>query len=146
MTSPAESGNGSPDGPRADAVKAALYTVPTDAPEGDGTLAWDATTLVLVRARSGDTTGIGYTYGAPATPRPSRSSWPASSPAGEPGRLVLLRRVLAREGPTRVRVGTDNAPRAMRRWMPRCCCLPCAARCPRPIPVRGPRCAPPRTN
>ncbi|MFI8186943.1 hypothetical protein ACIF70_41660 [Actinacidiphila glaucinigra] len=43
--------------------------MPTDAPEGDGTLTWDATTLVLVRVRSGCTTGIGWTYGAPATAR-----------------------------------------------------------------------------
>jgi L-alanine-DL-glutamate epimerase-like enolase superfamily enzyme len=42
-----------------------VYTIPTDAPEADGTHAWDSTTMVLVRARSGDTTGIGWTY-APA--------------------------------------------------------------------------------
>ncbi|WP_050782567.1 enolase C-terminal domain-like protein [Streptomyces griseoflavus] len=60
---------GAGEGPAVDAVEAAAYTVPTDAPEGDGTLAWDSTTLVLVRVRSGATTGIGYTYGAPATAR-----------------------------------------------------------------------------
>jgi L-alanine-DL-glutamate epimerase-like enolase superfamily enzyme len=54
-------------GPLVDAVDAAAYTVPTDAPEGDGTLVWESTTLVLVQVRSGDTTGLGYTYGAPAT-------------------------------------------------------------------------------
>ena len=41
------------------------YTVPTDAPEADGTLAWDDTTIVVVEARSGLTTGLGWTY-APA--------------------------------------------------------------------------------
>lgn len=46
-------------------VEAAAYTVPTDAPEGDGTLSWDSTTLVAVRARCGATTGLGYTYGSP---------------------------------------------------------------------------------
>ncbi|MFF3006727.1 enolase C-terminal domain-like protein [Kitasatospora sp. NPDC057940] len=40
---------------------------PTDAPEADGTLAWEHTTMVLVRARGGGTTGLGYTYGDPAT-------------------------------------------------------------------------------
>lgn len=50
-----------------DAVDVAAYTVPTDAPEGDGTLSWTSTTLVLVRVRSGVTTGLGYTYGAAAT-------------------------------------------------------------------------------
>ncbi|SFC64538.1 L-alanine-DL-glutamate epimerase [Nocardioides terrae] len=43
-----------------------VYTVPTDAPEGDGTMAWDATTMVLVTARSGGTTGTGWTYGPAA--------------------------------------------------------------------------------
>lgn len=46
-------------------VEAAAYTVPTDAPGGDGTLSWDSTTLVVVRARCGATTGLGYTYGSP---------------------------------------------------------------------------------
>jgi L-alanine-DL-glutamate epimerase-like enolase superfamily enzyme len=49
-----------------EALTAAAYTVPTDAPEGDGTLTWDATTIVLVEARAGGRTGIGWTYGSPA--------------------------------------------------------------------------------
>ncbi|MFE9411335.1 enolase C-terminal domain-like protein [Streptomyces sp. NPDC006704] len=53
--------------PSVDAIEAAAYTLATDAPEGDGTLAWDRTTLVVVHARSGATTGFGYTYGAPET-------------------------------------------------------------------------------
>ncbi|WP_329203182.1 enolase C-terminal domain-like protein [Streptomyces sp. NBC_01435] len=47
-------------------VEAAAYTVPTDSPEADGTLAWESTTLVLVRVGSGGATGLGYTYGAAA--------------------------------------------------------------------------------
>ncbi len=46
--------------------EAAAYTVPTDAPEADGTLAWDQTTLVLVTAQAGPECGIGWTYGAAA--------------------------------------------------------------------------------
>src|SRR3954454_11504899 len=42
----------------------AAYTIPTDSPESDGTLEWDATTIVLVHASAGGETGIGYTYGA----------------------------------------------------------------------------------
>ena len=53
--------------PRIDRLDVRVYTVPTDAPEADGTLAWDSTTLVLVEAASGDTTGLGWTYGAAAT-------------------------------------------------------------------------------
>ena len=37
-------------------------TVPTDAPESDGTLAWDSTTIVVVEAHAGGETGLGYTY------------------------------------------------------------------------------------
>jgi len=51
------------DGPRVEAVHASAYRVPTDSPEGDGTLAWDATTLVLVRVKAGDLVGTGWTYG-----------------------------------------------------------------------------------
>jgi L-alanine-DL-glutamate epimerase-like enolase superfamily enzyme len=46
-----------------DAVDVTAYTVPTDAPESDGTAEWDATTMVLVEARGGSETGLGYTYG-----------------------------------------------------------------------------------
>ncbi len=42
------------------------YTVPTDAPESDGTLQWDATTIVVVEAHAGEAVGLGYTYGPPA--------------------------------------------------------------------------------
>src|SRR3954468_20247321 len=44
----------------------AAYTIPTDAPESDGTLEWDSTTIVLVHASAGGQTGLGYTYGAEA--------------------------------------------------------------------------------
>jgi L-alanine-DL-glutamate epimerase-like enolase superfamily enzyme len=46
------------------------YRIPTDTPgESDGTFVWDATTLVLVEARGGGSTGIGYTYADVATAR-----------------------------------------------------------------------------
>ena len=47
-------------------VEPRVYTVPTSSPEADGTLAWDSTTMILVRARAGDTVGTGWTYGPPA--------------------------------------------------------------------------------
>ena len=43
-------------------LEVAAYTIPTDAPEADGTLAWDATTIVVVHAHGGGETGLGYTY------------------------------------------------------------------------------------
>jgi len=53
-------------GPPVTRVVATAYTVPTPAPESDGTLEWDATTIVVVEAAAGFTTGIGYSYTAPA--------------------------------------------------------------------------------
>ena len=41
------------------------YEIPTDAPESDGTLEWESTTVVVVEAHAGGETGLGYTY-APA--------------------------------------------------------------------------------
>lgn len=41
-------------------------TIPTDAPEADGTLSWDATTIVLVQASSAGHTGVGFSYTAGA--------------------------------------------------------------------------------
>ncbi len=38
------------------------YTIPTDAPESDGTIEWDSTTIVIVEARGGGEIGLGYTY------------------------------------------------------------------------------------
>lgn len=45
----------------------ASYTVPTDAPESDGTLQWHSTTLVLVQIEAGGRHGIGYSYADRAT-------------------------------------------------------------------------------
>ncbi len=47
-------------------VRAQAYTIPTDAPEADGTASWTSTTLVVVHARGGDREGIGYSYADPA--------------------------------------------------------------------------------
>ena len=38
------------------------FTVPTDAPEADGTIEWDATTIVIVLISAGGQQGIGYSY------------------------------------------------------------------------------------
>jgi L-alanine-DL-glutamate epimerase-like enolase superfamily enzyme len=54
------------DAPVIEGLGAAVYVIPTDAPEADGTLAWDKTTMVLVTARAGGREGIGWTYAAGA--------------------------------------------------------------------------------
>ena len=46
-----------------DCLQVSAYTVPTDSPESDGTLAWDSTTMILVEVEGGGETGLGYTYG-----------------------------------------------------------------------------------
>jgi L-alanine-DL-glutamate epimerase-like enolase superfamily enzyme len=43
-------------------LNVSTFTVPTDAPESDGTLKWDKTTMVLVEVHAGGHTGLGYTY------------------------------------------------------------------------------------
>jgi len=48
-------------------AKAEVFTVPTDAPEADGTCSWDSTTMVLVILEAGGKAGLGYTYADEAT-------------------------------------------------------------------------------
>ena len=43
-------------------LEVAAYTVPTDAPETDGTLSWESTTVVVVHAYAGGEWGLGYSY------------------------------------------------------------------------------------
>ncbi|WP_407648846.1 enolase C-terminal domain-like protein [Actinacidiphila epipremni] len=64
--SAAGEGGADPGGPRIRALRAAVLTVPTEAPEADGTLAWAETTLVAVHAEAAGVTGLGWTYGSPA--------------------------------------------------------------------------------
>ncbi|GAA1729023.1 enolase C-terminal domain-like protein [Nonomuraea bangladeshensis] len=54
---------------RIEQVTAAAYRVPADRPEGDGTLAWDATTLVVAEVRAEGMTGTGWTYAPAAAAR-----------------------------------------------------------------------------
>jgi L-alanine-DL-glutamate epimerase-like enolase superfamily enzyme len=49
-----------------ESVAVHAFEFPTDGPDGkeqDGTLTWSSTVMVLVEARAGGQTGIGYTYG-----------------------------------------------------------------------------------
>ncbi len=52
-------------GTEVQSLDAAAYVIPTDAPEADGTLSWDATTLVVVHAQAAGQTGLGWTYSTP---------------------------------------------------------------------------------
>ncbi|HZD88702.1 MAG TPA: enolase C-terminal domain-like protein [Pseudolabrys sp.] len=52
--------------PKIDDITARALTIPTDAPEADGTLSWSDTTIVLVEISAGGKRGLGYTYTAGA--------------------------------------------------------------------------------
>lgn len=43
-------------------LKVSAYKIPTDAPESDGTMEWDSTTMILVEINAGEKSGIGYSY------------------------------------------------------------------------------------
>ena len=58
------------DRPVVEQLAARAFTVPTDAPEADGTFSWDATTVVLVEARAGGTRAS-----ATATPQARPRRW-----------------------------------------------------------------------
>ena len=45
-----------------DNLTVGAYSIPTDAPEADGTFEWQQTTMVLVEIEGGGTRGLGYTY------------------------------------------------------------------------------------
>ncbi|MGE3274694.1 MAG: enolase C-terminal domain-like protein [Vicinamibacterales bacterium] len=57
---------GSPSGPRPGPAigdgRVSAYTVPTSAPESDGTFEWTSTTIVIVELDGGGMCGLGYTY------------------------------------------------------------------------------------
>lgn len=52
---------------RIDALDVRVYAVPTQSHESDGTLEWDATTLVYLELYAGGRCGIGFTYADVAT-------------------------------------------------------------------------------
>ncbi|MGI8580453.1 MAG: enolase C-terminal domain-like protein [Solirubrobacteraceae bacterium] len=86
-------------------LEVGAYVVPTDAPEADGTLSWDATTLVVVHARAGGRRGLGYTYADPATAKLIQSKLAgvvegadALSPPAAWRRMVAQTRNLGRPG------------------------------------------------
>jgi L-alanine-DL-glutamate epimerase-like enolase superfamily enzyme len=52
---------------KVESLTVSAYTVPTDAPESDGTMKWDSTTMILAEATGGGERGLGYTYGDVST-------------------------------------------------------------------------------
>lgn len=60
--------------PAVDRLSVRAFRVPTDAPESDGTLAWDETGLVVVHLEGGGATGLGFAYTHPAAAGVIRST------------------------------------------------------------------------
>jgi L-alanine-DL-glutamate epimerase-like enolase superfamily enzyme len=54
------------DEPMIEDLECAVYTVPTDQGEADGTATWQSTTCVTVQVAAGGHIGLGYTYGPAA--------------------------------------------------------------------------------
>ena len=53
-------------GPKIGSLEVSAYRVPLEQPETDGTLEWDATSVVAVEVTAGDVHGLGWTYGSVA--------------------------------------------------------------------------------
>jgi L-alanine-DL-glutamate epimerase-like enolase superfamily enzyme len=51
---------------RLEGLTAAAYRVPTQTPESDGTMSWNATTLIAAHVAAGGQVGFGYSYGSAA--------------------------------------------------------------------------------
>ena len=60
-------------------VEVGAYRIATDAPESDGTIAWDSTTVVVVEVLAGDERGLGYAYADAAAAHDVRAPEPAAA-------------------------------------------------------------------
>ena len=70
-------------------LAAHAYRIPTDAPEADGTFAWNATTVVVVEIEAGGVKGLATALPAPRAHRSSCMSSPTRSVVSMP--LPFLR-------------------------------------------------------
>ena len=88
-------------------LEVAAYAIPTDAPEGDGTLTWESTTIVVVHAAGAGKVGLGYTYADVSTAKLIESTLAgvvkgldATAPRHAWGQMVKATRNLGRPGIT----------------------------------------------
>jgi L-alanine-DL-glutamate epimerase-like enolase superfamily enzyme len=93
--------------PPIDRIEVGAYTIPTDGPEADGTLAWDSTTIVVVHAHAAELSGLGYTYADVSTAKLIESKLAgvvegrdACAPRGAWAAMVCATRNLGRPGIT----------------------------------------------
>lgn len=76
--------------PKVTKAEVSVYTMPTDAPEADGTFAWDSTTLVLVELEAGDVRALGYSYTHAAAALIARDLLKSFVLGGDPTRINEL--------------------------------------------------------
>ncbi len=69
LLAPAPLGRSQRRGSVVDRLEVAVYRIPTQTPEADGTAAWSSTNVVVAIATSGSITGLGWTYGSVACAR-----------------------------------------------------------------------------
>lgn len=123
----------------------AAFTIPTDGPEADGTLSWDATTIVVVQVQADERTGLGYTYADLATAKLIESKLKAivqgrdaMAPQDAWAAMVKQTRNLGRPGITSMAIAAvDNALwdlKARLLGLPLCTLLGMAHDC---VPVYG---------
>ena len=79
------------------------HTVPTERPESDGTLEWDATTIVVVQVHYAGAAALGYTYGDRAIRTLVESKLvpvlERRDPLDVPGAWRAMQRAVRNEGP-----------------------------------------------
>ena len=77
-------------------LEVSAYTVPTESPESDGTMAWSETTLVLVRVAACGEMGLGYSFADIATANLIDAHLKHSVIGGNPLRIPELWSTLVR--------------------------------------------------
>ncbi|HLH28302.1 MAG TPA: enolase C-terminal domain-like protein, partial [Acidimicrobiales bacterium] len=85
-----------PDPPVA-SVEAAGYEIPTDGPEGDGTLGWSSTVMVVVHVRAGDAEGLGWTYAGGAAAQVVREKLAGAVEGTDPMDVPAANQAMLRE-------------------------------------------------
>jgi len=132
-------------GPPVRDVTAAVYVIPTDAPEADGTLAWDKTTLVLVTVRAGEQQGIGWSYAAGAAGAvvndvlaPVLAGWDALDVAGANEAMTRAVRNIGRPGIAATAISAaDIALWDLKGRLLGCSVTDLAGRARRAVPIYG---------
>lgn len=98
---------------RVEGLEVAVYRVPTEQREADGTLEWDHTTVVAVHAHAAGVSGLGWTYGSPACAEvvrgPLIGAVTGTAVDDVPGAWSRMRRALRNDGVRGIGAGAVSA-------------------------------------